>query len=869
MEFGEVGTDLLLWRFSLTDSYPNMFDYFFKRPTNTPASSSVPERLAAVEPVLVQAKEIALQQARALSGEEAAAVEFILQCQFADARLIAAKSVRSKAMLERVLPSMRNADRRVAKLIQARLDTLALERQSQHQAQECVDRALRLADESLLLPNQVVDLDHAWQAIGSPPEPIQRAFDSTRSVLRERLEAQAQLQRAVIDALARLVNLSDQANSLAPPDVTCALDDIERQMEQHSSAREATSLPKNLVLEYSERHRQFKATLSSLKERYQAIEARQAVLQRWEDADARPGLTEDALKRAWLALPPLPDHAAVESLQRRFDAFLQDLALSRSVQVSKVAEVKPGSALDMSEILASMEKALQEGAVRVAVDIDKLLRSQDLQGVRTSPEQTANLAKMRSELGHLQGWAKWGGGISREELLKAAEGLPGKALAAPELAKKIGGLRERWKSLDTSAGSASKDLWERFDAACTLAYAPAAVHFKKLADERQTNLLKAESVVAQARQFAARSNCVSENSSAVDWRGLVSFCTHTAQVWQRLGSIDRKDKKRLDVEFSQVMQLLRGPLAVQQHAEAARREVLIAEALALNPIDRAALDVLRGLQERWQHMAKALPLERKVEQALWQKFRSACDALFAKRKEAAVSADADRRKHLAEREILCGKLESSTAESGHAIVKILREAKDAWTKAGPVPRATENQIEARFQGAVSALQKQLDAAKRATADNELNALLRKVRLCQLLEQALADAQETAPATLEQWQALPALPAEFERALRMRFDKALKAVQANDKQYLAELERSRSVLLPSLLRFEILAGVESPAELSRERLQMQVEVLRLTLKSGPLTNMQDALLDLCKLAALADQKSVARIEQLICKLNRVG
>jgi exonuclease SbcC len=106
-------------------------------------------------------------------------------------------------------------------------------------------------------------------------------------------------------------------------------------------------------------------------------------------------------------------------------------------------------------------------------------------------------------------------------------------------------------------------------------------------------------------------------------------------------------------------------------------------------------------------------------------------------------------------------------------------------------------------------------------------------------------------------------------VRMRFEKALDALQAADGRYQVTLEQNRGPLLQSLLRFEILAGVESPTELSRERLQMQVEVLRSTLKTGAVTSKEDALLDLCKLAALPDKTTVVRIEQLIGKLKSAG
>jgi hypothetical protein len=867
-KLSDVEADLLSWRFPRSIHILNMFDSFFKRSANPPLSSAIPVREIAEPAPPDRDKNAALQQARSLGGEESAAVEFILQCQFADARFIAAGNIYSKAMLERVLPSMRNADRRVAKLMQTRLDALALNRQSEHQAQQCVDQALRLANEPVLLPNQLVDLDRSWQLIGSRPESIQSAFDDARSVLHERLEAQTKLQRAVIDNLARLRALSTEAAALAAPEIAVALDNIEQEMAQHLSSGEASSLPKNLLSEFSAEHQQLSVTFRSAMERHEAVTARAAMLQRWEAPDERIGLTADALKRAWLALPALPSDAEAEALHVRFDTLLQDIA-AHQVQIKRVAAAKPDNTgadntNNVAEILESLEKALQEGAVRAAVEIDKQLRSSDMQGIRLSSEQTSHLAKVRSELSRLQGWAKWGGNISREELLKAAEELPSKKMAAPELAKKVGGLRERWKSLDTSAGSAGKDLWERFDAACTLAYAPAAAHFKKLADERQGNLQKAEALISETRQFAVTSNCA-ENNTGADWKAIASFCTSMLQAWQRLGIIDRKDKKRLDAEFNQAMQLLQAPLAIQQQAATARREDLIKETLALNPTDRITLDAVRTLQERWQQLAKTLPLERKVEQALWLRFRAACDTLFLQRKEAAANADAERKLHLAEKESLCAKLESSTVEHAPTIPKILRDAKDAWSKIGPAPRAMENHIEARFHAAVSVLQKQLDAAKRGAANAELASLVSKVRLCQSIEQSLAHAQKGVPAALEQWEKLSALPAEIERIVRTRFDMAFNALQAGDGQYLAMLEKNRDLLSRSLLRFEILAGIESPAELSRERLQMQVEVLQSTLKAGPVTNKQKALLDLFRLAALTDEKTMGRIEQAIRKV----
>ncbi len=843
-----------------------MFDFIFKRSARKSSPTPAPEQKPDSPPPQILARQTALAQATALNGAESAAVAFILQCEFADARLKAAEHVQSRDMLEQVQQAMRNADRRVAKLMQARLDALQQQELSQQQAQRCVDDALRLAQEPQVMPNQVADLDRAWQAVSAAPASLRSSFDETRAALRARLEAQAALQRAVIDVLARLRKVGESAE---PEETAQMLDALEQEIARHRASPEAAALPKHLLPEFTQQFTQQHQTLKqTLAERHAAIVARRQALDGWE-AEQPAALAAETIRQAWQAFPGLPESEATLALQARFDALLLRVQDRRKPKRALAQELKLDVRQHFADVLDGMEKALQDGALQLASEHDKTLRAFDLKAAGLSEVQTAQLASARSELSRLQGWAKWGGNISREELLKAAESLPAQAPAVLELAKKVGSLRERWKSLDVSAGPAARELWERFDAACSTAYAPAAAHFKKLAEERQQNMAKAQAMIVEIGQFTATSNCLAEDA-AVDWKAVANYCLQMKQAWQRLGTIDRKEKKRLETAFDLAMQAMSAPLARQQEREVRRREKLIAEAAGLNPGERGTLDALRALQERWQEQAKSLPLARKEEQELWQRFRAACDAVFAKRKEEAVAADADRQQQLQAKEALCAALEQALHGSDAAVAKLLRENRDAWSKIGSVPRASEAQIEMRFKTAVEALQQQLDAAKRAAAAAEVNALRDKLALCQKIETALGNeiAADTAAepgnraAWNAEWQALPVLSKEFERVLRQRFEAAL-ILESEACQYAALLEQNRAVLSHEVLRLEIMLGIESPAELSRVRLKLQVEVLQSSLKAGQKLVTQDAqLLRLCGLAALANSQTATRIDRLI-------
>jgi len=849
-----------------------MFPFNFKRASGKQVVTEKSEPKPTPDNVIRQkaAQAAALYEAQALTGDEAAAVEFILQCHFADARLHAAEHIHSKLMLDRVLQHVRNIDRRVAKLMLARLDVLKHGEDTERNAQSCIEAALRLVQDSQCLPNQVAELDRTWQLIEMPPVALHLSFGEVRIRLGARLEAQAQAQRAALNAIESLRNLNDHAATVCAGAIVDTLDALEREIAAIDKLPEAASLPKHLIGELEHQHAIFRKKRASIEQGAKAASSRDEKLRQWESREPA-SLKVDAMQRDWQSLGAVGNEEAGIAMQARFDTLVARALELKEAKASVSNEQKRDAQQVFSEALDAMETALDTGAVQAAAEHDKTLRAMDIKPQRLDESQTARLAKARAELGRLQGWAKWGGNVSREELLKAAEDMPQKSLTPLDLSKKVGGLRERWKSLDTSAGPANKELWTRFDAACTAAYAPAAAHFKKLAEERQQHMACAAVLIDEVKQFALRSNCMSADTTVVDWKAVANFCRRMTQSWHRLGAMDRKEKKRLDAEFGQAMQVLTSPLADQSTHEITGREKLIAEVHGMSADDRGVLDALRAIQERWQLQAKAFPLERNEEQALWQRFRSECDAVFAKRKDASAAADAERRKNFQAKELICAALEAAATSAGENGSKALREAKEAWTKVGAGPRATENQIDSRYKSAMSALEKELHTIKLAAIEAESNALRDKLRICREVEAAVMQSLAADPRQMEKWrdawQVLPKLPATFERAMRERLDVALIALEKGDASYADTLEKNRAVLLSTLLRCEILFSIDSPPECSRERLKLQVEVLQASLKAGQKSLSPDAqLLQVCALPVNGDGNAMQRLERVIANFK---
>lgn len=841
-----------------------MFEFLFKRSGDkagaAPAEQAEQNGQPDPSPTAQQPSHRALQAEKipALAGDEVAAADFILNSEFSELRLAAAEFVHSREQLERVHSAIRNTDRRVAKLMQSRLDAIRHHQAELERGRACIAQAGSLAADDKLSPNQVAELDRRWSVIAAPE--LSPEFGEVRARLGQRLEAQVALQRAMIDRLGALRQLA--GSGLPAPELTARLDQLVRDQAEALAAPEHASLPRSLVGEFDIEHARVKASLGAIEKGQAALAVRQAALAEWEAAP-RESLDPERLRRSWQQFGAVPP-GAPPSLQERFDALLAALPQP----VPKIRELRPpspaaGASEEFLATLAALEAALQHGSLAAAADCDKALK--DSKGVRLTPSQAERLAHARAEFKRLSDWARWGGNVSREELIKAVEQLPSQNHAMGELAKKVGSMRERWKALDALSGAAPKSLWERFDTACTEAYAPAAAHFKQLAGERHANAAKGQALVAEAVAEAARL----AGADSADWKHVAGAVQRLRLAWSHLGAIDRKEKKRLDQAFADALNVLQGPLEERRKAEAAGREELIEQARAINPHDRHALDSLRALQERWQEHAKALPLERKTEQALWQRFRAACDAVFASRKESAHSADAERRAHQQAKEAISARLEAAAEgiEPG-AAGKLLREAAAEWHTIGPVPRANEAKVEKRYHAAVASVQHHADIARRNAGLAQANALREKLRLCQALETALAQGKQIEPGQwTTRWDSMAPLSADYEKALETRLRAALDAAASGERDtYVRVLEQNRDLLLQEILRLEIATGIDSGPEFARERLKLQVEALQTSLKSGQKPLTQSArFLQLCTMPALADARTSSRIEHLFAPI----
>jgi DNA repair protein SbcC/Rad50 len=469
-----------------------------------------------------------------------------------------------------------------------------------------------------------------------------------------------------------------------------------------------------------------------------------------DEADKDPTIPPAAFddpQREWQALPPLPDTRLAALLQTRHACWQQACDQARQARQSERREQarepqrarKGEQVMALADGLAHAETALDAGQL---ADAHRHLRDIDdqLQGADAPVALHTRIVAAKARLTQLRDWQHWAGGRARDELLLQAEALAaatvgggyGKGggevepdgaggvvaevarLSIRQRAEVIETLRKRWKEIDSLSGTGGHGLWQRFDAALTAAGEPVAAHVAAQRLVRVANLsarhqllevLEAVGATTTTEPAASADMAIpvddvvrpqtneSPTEAPGDARGLATALDRFHTEWRKLGPLEHTVPRAALVErMEAAVRRLEAPLQAARARSGADRQALVvrARALASDGPGRDLVGEVRALQAQWQQHAKALPLARADEQALWTDFKAAIDVAFAAREAVYSAREAEFEAHAAERAALIERLRVRAEDSPMAQRRTLAEVDAAWQRCGPAPRSMPN-----------------------------------------------------------------------------------------------------------------------------------------------------------------------------------
>jgi hypothetical protein len=428
-----------------------------------------------------------------------------------------------------------------------------------------------------------------------------------------------------------------------------------------------------------------------------------------EAVEGAPAESADAVlaeaRAAWVALPPAEGPEA-DGLEARFLAACSAAESARTQRASEArAKTEQEESSRQAEAALAKRQAGLKTLERLAVTSEALAKKDDaalakleraLRDLRTAlqeipPLPTAKdhetivkrLKAVQTELGpKLQAvrdtdrWQRWANAAVQEELCARmedlataveTEGADGSAAGAG-----MRELMERWRAAGPAPPDRSMSLWNRFKAARDRVRDKADAYFQKQVEEAGVNLKTKEALCERAEALSASTDWI-KTAEAIkglqnEWKAIGPVSRgHEKAIWERFRKACDQFFKARDEDLSK----RKGEWSKHLEAKVALCEK--AELLADSTDWKATADEFKKLQADWKATG---PVRRNQSEAIWHRFRTACDRFFERYK----NRDAVERDSLmAERLALCAEIEALAPPAAAA------EAAPAETDAGAAP----------------------------------------------------------------------------------------------------------------------------------------------------------------------------------------
>ncbi len=515
-------------------------------------------------------------------------------------------------LMSEVFKELSQRDRGAAKPLKEKLDELKRQKAQEHIGEEWAQKAQVLLDQPRINLADALGWQRDAARAGAPlsREPLAglKTALAARVKAIEDLQHRVQVERESAVLMAQRIEvLSTKSWREAQASRDALRGDVQQWQVQGKSLTDDVQWPSVEA--------KFPPMLDASRQQLQLVwDAFEAALDQAVAADANPQAP----------LPAVPVWAD-ELRQARGEAGLAEDA--KDVQASKQRREKARGELDRVLVLLEKEVGLGHGKAtpKAAADVRAALKTHGrLVGADLEHRAHAALA----QAGDLEDWQRWRADQLREELVKKAEALlaapEGQRLGGRKLQESLRGLREQWKTTD-QGGPANHALWKRFDEACTLVHKQVEAWLVQVRQQADAHKAQRLTLIEEVKAWTVA------HAGQSDWKAQIRELHAFSERWREAGHLSEKAFAELQPMWKDAMHTAHAGLEAAQEESVARRRQMIDEAVVMGSSNPLRIDAVKALQQRWQAEAHTVPLERKLEQKLWEAFRQPIDEAFQRK----------------------------------------------------------------------------------------------------------------------------------------------------------------------------------------------------------------------------------------------
>ncbi len=290
---------------------------------------------------------------------------------------------------------------------------------------------------------------------------------------------------------------------------------------------------------------------------------------------------------------------------------------------------------------------------------------------------------------------------AKSALCEQAEALT-TAAAVVEAFHKLQKLHDEWREIGPVASEHKEPLWSRFKSASSIINRRHQEYFEGIKEEQLQNLARKEALCVAVEALIAATyeshkawNKAGEQLLALqaEWR-TIGFAPKrdNAQIYERFRAACDKFFEAKRTFYSEVKGDMEENL---RHKEALCEQ---AEALQESSDWKEATERLLALQAEWK---QAGTVSRRHADAIWKRFRAACDKFFERKAEHYATIENGYEENLARKEALIEEMLAADVKAGG--YDAIKEFQRRWSEIGFVPIKHKEELQKRYKAAVDRL----------------------------------------------------------------------------------------------------------------------------------------------------------------------
>ena len=269
---------------------------------------------------------------------------------------------------------------------------------------------------------------------------------------------------------------------------------------------------------------------------------------------------------------------------------------------------------------------------------------------------------------------------------------------------KLQKLHEQWRETGPVANEYKEQLWERFREASTKINKRHQEYFNGIKEEQKHNLELKTELCVKTEELS-----VAPLSTRKEWNKASEQLIDIQKVWKTIGFAPKKDNTKIYERFRNACDkffenkrnfYLQIKAEMENNLHLKNDICAAAEALQESEEWKKATDELIALQKRWKEIG---PVSRRYSDAIWKRFRSACDKFFERKAAFFASLDQQYEDNLAKKKQLLEELKTFVVENKERGFEALKELQHRWAEIGFVPIKQKEAIQKEYRKAVDAI----------------------------------------------------------------------------------------------------------------------------------------------------------------------